>query len=100
MVRLLVDKGVELNRSLGPRIVGDNIIGLVCQQWTSGKEARICQLDIKTALLEIGAEPNWTPGPDRLRWVHFIRSIYDEGQAFDPFSFGDKMIWSGDNEKV
>ena len=30
------------------------------------------QLENMTALLEVGAEPNWSPRPDRVRWIKFI----------------------------
>lgn len=35
-------------------------------------DSQIHHLEIVTALLDQGAEPNWSPGPDRLRWVQFI----------------------------
>lgn len=70
MLRLLVAKGVDLNRTLGPRNVWDHMIGLICQQWTySRNDTRVHHLHIVIALLEVGAEPNWSPGPDRLRWI-------------------------------
>lgn len=73
MLRILVDKGVDLNRSFGQRNVWDHIVSLVCQKWAySTENTRVHQLENITALLEVGAEPNWSPGPDRLRWVQFI----------------------------
>ena len=73
MLRILVDRGVDLNRPLRPFNVWDHVIGLICQQWNySNFETKIHQLETITALLEIGAEPNRSSGPDCLRWVQFI----------------------------
>ena len=73
MLRTLVARGVDLNRTLRPFNVWDHVIRQICKQWEySWTETKIHQLEKVTALLEVGAEPNWSPGPDRLRWVEFI----------------------------
>ena len=85
MLRILVDRGVDLNRPLRPFNVWDHVIHLICRQWDYTRtETRIHQLEMSTtktmihqlemviALLEVGAEPNQSLGPDRLRWVQFI----------------------------
>ncbi len=73
MLRILVDRGVDLNRPLRPFNVSDHVIGLIWEKWDClSVGAKIGQLEMINALLEFGAEPNWSPGPDRLRWVQFI----------------------------
>ena len=73
MLRILVDRDVDLDRPLTSRSIWDHVIGLICPMWASTQNVtRIHYLEIVTALLDVGAEPNRSPGLDRLRWVQFI----------------------------
>ncbi len=91
MLRILVDRGVDLNRPLRPFNAWDHVIGLICQQWDySSFETKVHQLEMITALLEIGAEPNWSPGPDRLRWVQFIL-IPKENWRYPNYNFRQSL---------
>lgn len=73
MLRLLVERGVDLNRTLGPRPVWDHIMSLICHDWASSTNyIRIQDLETVTALLEVGAKPNRSPVHYRLGWVQFI----------------------------
>ena len=73
MLRLLVDKGVDLNRVLGPRSMWDHTIELIClRRPCSDSSTNDHNLEIVAALLDVGAEPNRSHGSDRLRWVDFL----------------------------
>lgn len=70
---LLVDKGVDLNRTLSPFSVWDQIIAKMNSQWASStNDTRVHHLEIVIALLEVGADPNWSRWQDRLGWVEFV----------------------------
>ena len=71
LLRLLVDRGVDLNRT--PLSVWDQIIGKISSQWAySTKDMRVYHLEMVIALLEVGADPNWSRWQDRLGWVKFV----------------------------
>ena len=73
LLRLLVDRGVDLNRTLSPLSVWDQTIGRISSQWAhSTNDTRVYQLGIVIALLEVGADPNWSRWQDRLGWVKFV----------------------------
>ena len=73
LLRLVVDKGVDLNRTLSPLSVWDQIIGKIGSQWVhSMNHTRVHQLEMVIALLEVGADPNWSLWQDRLGWVRFV----------------------------
>lgn len=73
LLRLLVDRGVDLNRTLSPLSVWDQIIGRISSQWAhSTNDTRVYQLGLVITLLEVGADPNWSRWQDRLGWVKFV----------------------------
>ena len=73
LLRLVVDRGVDLNRTLSPLSVWDQIIRNINSQWVhSTNHTRVHQLEMVIALLEVGADPNWSRWQDRLRWVEFV----------------------------
>ena len=131
LLRSLVDVGVNSWR------LWNSIIGQIRSQWArSTNDTRVHHLEIVTALLEVGTDPNWSKWEDHLLWVefilipsanwrtrsvrleaaltrtivafcergidpywnfmgftlwgHFIRSIYDEGRIYAPFSLETK----------
>ena len=72
MLRILVDRGVNLNRPLLTHSIWDHVIGRIYPEWDPSFDTRIHDLKMVIALLEVGAEPNWSPSPIRLLWVQFI----------------------------
>ena len=71
LLRLLVDRGVDLNRT--PLSVRDQIIDEISSKWTySTEDTRVYRLEMVIALLEVGADPNWSQWQDRLGWVKFV----------------------------
>ena len=75
MLRLLVDRGVELNCLLPTDRVWDHTITLIYLHWPcSGNDTRVDVLEIMTALLKAGAAPYPLEGGG-LRWVQFILSL-------------------------
>ena len=76
MLELLVSKGIDLNRCGDRQNVWDGFIGTSLRMWdyfSNGiNEGKIHRLNAISAMLDVGAEPNWSPGLARLRWVEFI----------------------------
>ena len=78
MLRLLVDKGVDLNKPLvdgdvGPPSIWDQVIAQIEPQWSRAEvEFQIQQLEILNALLECGAESNRSAEEVRLKWVDVL----------------------------
>ena len=73
LLRLLVDRGVDLNRILSPPSVWDQIIRKINSCWGySTIDMQVYYLEAVIALLEVGADPNCSPGQDRLGWVKFV----------------------------
>ena len=73
LLRLLVDRGVDLNRTLSPLSIWDQMINKIWSQWAySTDDIRVYHLEIVIALLEVGADPNRSRWEDRLDWVPFV----------------------------
>ena len=78
MLRLLIDKDVNLNKPLvdgdiGPASIWDQVIAQIEPQWWSmDVEGKIQQLGIINALLECGAESNRSAEEVRHKWVDVL----------------------------
>ena len=83
MLRLLVDKGVELNKPLvegdvGDPSIWDKIIAQIESQWHhTHVEKKVQQLEIIDTLLECGAKSNQSAEEVRHRWVDVVLSPHD-----------------------
>ena len=78
MLRLLVDKGVEMNKPLvagdvGPASIWDQVIAQIEPQWWyMDVENKVQQLEIINALLECDAESNRSTEEFRHKWVDVL----------------------------
>ena len=73
LLRLLVDRGVDLNRTLSPLSVWDQIIDKINSRWAhSTNDTLVYQPELVIALLEVGADPNWSQWQDCLGWIKFV----------------------------
>ena len=83
MLRLLVDKGVVLNKPLvagdvGPASIWDQVIAQIEPQWWyMDVENKVQQLEIINALLECGAESNQSVMEVSHKWVGILLSPHD-----------------------
>ena len=83
MLRLLVDKGVNLSKPLvagdiGPASIWDQVIAQIEPQWWyMDVENRVQQLEIINALLECDAESNQSTAEVRHKWVDILLRPHD-----------------------